>query len=53
MCSLTVVLTEDGNNEITEMLNKKEYYVGVDGRPNFSTSNDVLDLLFKEMEATI
>ena len=48
-CSLTPVLSEEGIDEIKTLLNSKEYYVGVDGKMVFSSSNDISDLVFAEM----
>ena len=49
MMSLTCAMTEDAKAEIKTLLNNKDYYIGVSGRPTFSASNNVSDLVFAEM----
>lgn len=51
MCSFTAVLTVEGIEEIRNLLNNKDYYVGVDGKMAFSSSNDISDLIFAELSA--
>ena len=51
MCSATAVLTDDGIDEIKQLLSNKDYYVGVDGAITFSSSNDISDLVFAEMSS--
>ena len=49
VCSLTAVMSDEGIDEIKELLSSKDYYVGVNGQIVFSSSNDVSDLVFAEM----
>ena len=49
MMSLTCAFTEDAKEEIKSLLNDVKYYYGVTGRPTFSASNAVSDLVFAEM----
>lgn len=46
-----VLLTVDASEEIEKLLNSSQYYVGVDGSMNFSASNEVSDLVFKELSS--
>lgn len=48
-CSFTCVLTDESISEIEDLLNSKDFYVGVNGKITFSASNDVSDLVFAEM----
>lgn len=52
-CSFTPVLTTEGIEEIKALLNSKEYYVGIDGRMNFSCGGDISNLVFLEMTDTL
>lgn len=49
MCSATAVLSEDGKEEVRRTLNSRNYYVGVNGKMNFSASSDVINLTLKSM----
>ena len=44
-----VLMTADANEEISKLLNSARFYVGIQGSINFSSSNDVSDLVFKEL----
>lgn len=44
-----VLMTADANEEIRNLLNSARFYVGIQGSINFSSSNDVSDLVFKEL----
>ena len=48
-CSLTAVMSDEGIEEIKQLLNSKDYYVGVNGRLVFSSHNDNSALVFAEM----
>lgn len=52
-CSFTPVLTTEGIEEIRALLNSKEYYVGIDGKMNFSCKGDISNLVFLEMTDTL
>jgi hypothetical protein len=49
MMSLICVWVKDGVDEIKHLLNSRNYYVGVNGRMNFSANNDVIELVLKSM----
>lgn len=49
MMSLIAVMSDEGIEEIKDLLQSKNYYVGVSGKIAFSVSNDVSDLVFAEM----
>lgn len=44
-CSFNVVYTENAKKEIKTLLDSRHYYVGVDGRMNFSADTDVISLV--------
>lgn len=44
-CSLTCVFVDESVQEVTKMLNSRDYYIAPDGSMAFSSSNDVLDLV--------
>lgn len=46
-----VLLTEDSTNEIKKTLESRDYYVGVNGSINYSTSDGVSDLVFLELSS--
>ena len=46
-----VLLTEDSTNEIKKTLESRDYYVGVNGNINYSTSDGVSDLVFLELSS--
>ena len=48
-CSFTCVLTDESISEIEDLLDSKDFYVGVNGKITFSASNDVSNLVFAEM----
>ena len=48
-CSLTPVMSDEGIAEIKQLLNSKHFYVGVDNKIVFSSSNDISSLVFAEM----
>lgn len=47
--SLTTILSTEGIEEVKNLLNSKNYYVGVNGKMVFSSDNDVSRLVFQEM----
>ena len=49
MCSLTCLLTDDAKVEIKNLLDSKNYYVGVDNKMVFSASNDILNQVLVSM----
>lgn len=49
VCSLTPVMSDEGIEEINALLNNKNFYVGIDNKINFSSANDVSNLVFAEM----
>lgn len=51
MCSLIALMTDESDEEIRVMLDSANFYVGVDGKMNFSSSNDISDLIFSEMSS--
>jgi hypothetical protein len=48
-CSFNVVYTDDAKKEIKQLLESRHYYVGVDGRMNFSADTDVISLVLASM----
>ena len=48
-CSLTAVMTDEGIEEIKQLLNSRDYYVGVSGKLVFSSQNDNSSLIFAEV----
>ena len=48
-CSFNVVYTDDAKKEIKTLLDSRHYYVGVDGRMNFSADTDVISLVLASM----
>lgn len=44
-CSLICFMSEEAKEEVRELLNSRNYYVGVNGKMSFSASNDVIDLV--------
>ena len=42
-------MTDEAIEEVADLLSSKDYYVGVNGRITFSSSNDISDLVFSEM----
>lgn len=44
-----VLMTVDANEEIDRLLKSAKYYVGLNGTMNFSSNNDVSELVFKEL----
>ena len=42
-------MSDEGIEEIKQLLNSKDYYVGVNGRLVFSSHNDNSALVFAEM----
>lgn len=51
MCSFIALLTDEASQEAATTFNWANYYVGVDGRMNFSSANHISDLVFSEMTA--
>lgn len=49
MMNYEVLMTLDANEEIDQMLKSAKYYVGLKGSMNFTSSNDISDLVFKEL----
>lgn len=49
MMNLDIAMTSDAIEEIKSLLNSKNYYVGIDGRMNYSVANDVSNLVFAEL----
>lgn len=49
MCSATAVLSEESKLEIKTLLNSRNYYVGINGKMNFSASSDIINLTLKSM----
>jgi len=47
--SFVPVMTDESIAEVTKLLASRDYYVGVDGKMVFSSSNDVSELVFSEM----
>lgn len=43
--SYSALFTTEAREEVTKVLNSKDYYVGVNGKMAFSCSNDVIDLV--------
>lgn len=51
MMNYEVLLTTDANEEIKQLLASAKYHVGINGELNFTSSNDVSDLVFNELSA--
>lgn len=49
MMNYIVLMTSDSNREIDVLLKSSKYYVGINGTMNFTSSNDISDLVFKEL----
>ncbi len=49
MMNLIILETEDALQEIEDYLSSKNYYVDIKGKMNFSSGNDVSDLVFSEL----
>ena len=49
MCSLVVVYSQEAQNEIKDLINSRNYYVGTDGRISFSNATDTVNYLLKNM----
>lgn len=49
MCSLIPLFTDESLTEIEQLLNSANYYVGVNGRMNYSVENDISALVFAEL----
>lgn len=43
--SFTCILTEDGKNEIKDILASEKYYVGINGKMSFSANTDIIELV--------
>ena len=48
-CSLTAVMADESIDEIKQLLNSRDYYVGVSGKLVFSSQNDNSALVFAEV----
>lgn len=48
-CSLNVVYSDEAKKEVANLLASRHFYVGVDGRMNFSADTDVINLVLASM----
>lgn len=48
-CSLNVVYSDEAKAEVKKCLNSRKYYVGVNGRMNFSAATDTVDYVLASM----
>lgn len=48
-CSLNVVYTQEAKDEVAKVLASKSYYVGVNGKMNFSAGNDTINYTLASM----
>ena len=44
-CSFNVVYSDEAKKEIADLLASRHFYVGVDGKMNFSADTDVISLV--------
>ena len=47
--NFTIVMTEEAISEIKDYLNSASYYVDIKGVMNFSSGNDISNLVFLEL----
>ena len=48
-CSLNVVYTQEAKDEVAKVLSSRAYYVGVNGKMNFSAANDTINYVLASM----
>ena len=48
-CSLTILYSDESIKEVNEYLQSKRYYVGTNGRVNFSTGTDTVSYVLANM----